>query len=265
MHIHIHVYIYIHTSGSRPSAIRILEKKLADKDAQLVERDGDILRLKAEVTALQHQLEAALAAEKKRTYVHLQGAAAKKVAAANTSAKKAKTTADAKVSKVKEVASKGIAKAGADAAAAISAVEIAADAKATISVAKVTGQAAAAVAAAEGLKQVAELELEKVEKDMKAYSRGDLSQLSRTGRELMEVMEESGFGAEMSTLRDETHANKAEMVVLNNQIGKLSADVEKQKKLKNGHASLKRAAESDFSKERLKVQKQGKQIQDLQV
>jgi hypothetical protein len=46
---------------------------------------------------------------------------------------------------------------------------------------------------------------------------------------------------------------------------KLAADVEKQKKLKNGHASLKRAAESDFSKERHKAQKQDKQIKDLQV
>jgi hypothetical protein len=57
MHIHIHVYIYIHTSGNRPSAIRILEKKLADKDAQLVERDGDILRLKAKVTACGRKME----------------------------------------------------------------------------------------------------------------------------------------------------------------------------------------------------------------
>jgi hypothetical protein len=256
MHIHIHVHIY--TSGVRPSAISILEKKLAD-------RDGDILRLKAEMTELQHQLEATLAEKKKRNYVHLEGEAAKKVAKANTSAEKVKIAADAKLAKTKEVAARDIAKAKVHEAAAISAVKIAANAEATATVAKVTEEAAATVAIAEDRMQVAELELEKVEKDVKAFSRGELSQLSRKGMELMELMEENEFGEKMQTLQDEALVHNAEMAVITDQNRVLGAEMEKYKASKNGQASLKRSAQQALAAEKRKVQRRDDTIQGLQV
>jgi hypothetical protein len=252
------MYVHSHTSGRRSSGISILQKKIAEQDAE-------ILRVKAELTTTQHQLQAALAAAEKRAYVHLQGAAATKVAKANTSAEKVKTTANARVVKVLEEAARDRAKEKVHATAAISAAQIAANAEATAAVAKATEEAAATVAVAEDRMQVAELELEKVEKDIKAFSRGELSQLSRKGMELMELMEENEFGAEMRTLRDDALAHKAEIAVVTDHNSVLGAEVEKQKASKNDLASLKRTAEQGLAGEKRKVQRRDEKNQELQV
>jgi hypothetical protein len=266
-YIHTHTYTYIHTypSGRRPSASSILQKKLADRDANILCLKTELATTKQELATTKPQLEAALADNEKRLRVHLHGIAKERAAKAQTSAKNAKTAADVRVAKANEVANRNIAKAWADATAAISAANAEANAEATAAVAKATEEAAATVAAANDGKQAAVQEREKAEKDIEAYSRGDLGQLSKKGWQLKELMEKSGFGAEVSTLRDEKRADREQIDVLSNEKRELAADLDNQKALKNGQASSKRAAEQELAGEKRKVQKRDVRIRALQV